>query len=341
MEYICKPYIPEEGKVYEAFIKVIKHKFKQMNKDNLVLIGQSHGWVYKYVKELNYNFKDSYVNCGLLLRIFREIVFRCNLPGKALFYNKDVICNDKVLLVNASLITHEYIKWLHDKCHNCKIILVYTNPVNPNYSPNFFLDSWCTKWTSDKDDAIKYNMHLFEGGGYFPQWKATKVAPIYDVFYIGKDKARLERLHQIERDMNDHGVKTMFYITWNRGWQKKKDGIHKPFLPYERVLDYIGKSKAILHLLDGAQNGITLRIQESLIHKVKLITDDVNITSYDFYNSHNIFILGKDDMNNLRAFLDSPYENVESDFFRHAYYDQMIEEVVENSFKDFATSLEK
>ena len=46
-------------------------------------------------------------------------------------------------------------------------------------------------------------------------------------------------------------------------------------------------------------------------------------------------------MNNLRAFLDSPYENVESDFFRHAYYDQMIEEVVENSFKDFATSLEK
>ncbi len=311
-----------------------------MNKDNITIIGNSHGWSERYIREAGFNFVDAYKNHGMIYRIIREFFFRLRLPGKSLFYNKNAICADKILIVGDSLITYEYMEWLYKKCPTCKILLKYDNPVNPSYSPEGFSDEWCIKWTSDKDDAKKYHMFLFEGGGYLPQWKVTKVPPIYDVFYIGKDKKRLSRLRQIEKDMNEHGVKTMFYITWERGWQKKDDGIHKPFLPYEGVLNYIGKSRAILHLLEGAQNGITLRIQESLIHKIKLITDDMNIVDYDFYNPNNIFILGKDDMNNLRKFLDTPYEDVESDFFRHAYYEQMIEEVVESSVGSSAPDME-
>ena len=86
--------------------------------------------------------------------------------------------------------------------------------------------------------------------------------------------------------------------------------------------------------MEGAQNGITIRIQESLIHKVKLITDDVNIVKYDFYNPNNIFILGRDNMNGLKDFLDTPYEDVKSDFFKHAYYDQMIDEIVMGSYRN-------
>ena len=304
-----------------------------INKEEILFVGQPHDWSKKYICEAGYNYVDSYYDHGVLFRILREGFFRLKLPGKSLFYNKSVKCWDKTLIVGESLITYEYMKWLHSYCPTCRIILKYDNPVKPHYPPDGFLDSWCTKWTSDRNDAEKYHMHLFEGGGYMPQWKVVKSSPNYDVFYIGKDKHRLAKLRQIEKEMNDYGVKTLFYITWERGWQKKDDGIHKPFLPYEDVLEYIGKSKAILHLLDGAQSGITLRIQESLIHKVKLITDDRNIVSYDFYNPNNIFILGIDHMDRLRSFLDTPYEDVESDFFRHAYFDQTIEEIIEPRIK--------
>ncbi len=305
-----------------------------MNKNDIVIIGNSTGWSYNYLNEAGYQFADAYKNHGIIFRIIRELFFRYRIPGKRYFYNETINFEGKILVVGDSLITYDFMEWLYNRCPTCKIILKYDNPVNPNYSPDGFKDEWCVKWTADIDDAKKYNMHLYQGGGYMPQWKVKKTTPIYDVFYIGKDKNRLDRLRQIEEDMNNHGIKTMFYITWPRGWQKKDDGIHKPMLPYEGVLDYIGKSKAILHLLDGAQHGITLRIQESLIHKVKLITDDDSIVSYDFYSPNNIFILGKDDMNNLRDFLDSPYEEVDSDFFRHAYYDQMMEEIISESMKN-------
>ena len=304
------------------------------NKDEIIIIGHKHGWSTKYIRESGYNFVDAYKNYGTVYRIIREVFFRLRLPGKKLFYNKEVEqYKDKILIVCDSLITYDYMRWLKKTCSSCRIILRYDNPVRANYNPNGFLDKWCTKWTSDVDDAKRYNMHLYNGGGYFRQWKITKRKPIYDVFYIGKDKNRLQKLRAIERDLQANGLKTMFYITWERSWQHKNDGIHKPFLPYESVLNYMGESKAILHLLDGAQHGITLRIQESLIHKIKLITDDKDIVKYDFYNPNNIFILGKDNLKDIRHFLDTPYEDVQSDFFQHAFYDQMISEVVNRSIK--------
>lgn len=304
------------------------------DKNKIIIIKQSDEWLYKYIQELGFQCKDSYKNHGLVFRLIREIFFRLKLPGKEYFYNWDVIDSNKIFVIGEGRITYEYIKWLHKKCPTCKMVMIYTNPVKPNYSPNGFLDRECVKWSSDKNDAIKYGMRLYEGGAYFPQWKVVKKEPEYDVFYVGKDKNRLEKIRQIENEMNEYGIKTKFYITWERSWQKKRDGIHSPFMPYEEVLKYVGKSKAILHLIEGAQKGLTLRIQESLIHKVKLITDDLDIVNYDFYNSNNIFILGKDNMENLRAFVDSPYVEVKSDFFKHVFYEDMVREIVADSFMD-------
>ena len=38
-------------------------------------------------------------------------------------------------------------------------------------------------------------------------------------------------------------------------------------------------------------------------------------------------------MNGLKDFLDAPYEDVKSDFFEHAYFDQMIDEIAERSYR--------
>ena len=298
-----------------------------IDKKDIVLIGNTRGWYSKCEMESGYVLVDPYINHGLLFRVLREAFFRLKLPGKSLFYNRKAICTNKILVVGEGLITYEYLNWLHKKCPTCRIILKYDNPVKSDYSPNGFPDEWCEKWTADNNDAINYGMNLYSGGGYFRQWKLNKTEPQYDVFYVGKDKGRLEQLNQLEAEFKSHDLKTLFYITWEHSWQKKDDGIHKQFLPYDEVLKYIGKSKAILHLIDGAQKGVTIRIQESLIHKVKLITDDIDIIDYDFYHPNNIFILGKDNMDDLKAFLDLPYVEMESQFYKHAYYDQMIEEI--------------
>ncbi len=257
-----------------------------IDKNKVVIIGNAHGWYSKAIRESGYKLVEMYRGKKTLLRAIREVFFRFNLPAKSIFFNKEAIMSNKIIITDDSA-TYNYMEWLHKKCQSCMIAIRYENPINPKYPPDGFNDSWCQKWTLDKEDAMKYNMHYLESGGYFRQWTIEKNDIEYDVFYVGKDKGRLEKLRQIENALQNEGLKTMFYITWERGWQKKEDGIHKPFIPYERILDYIGKSHAILHLIDGAANGITIRIQESLIHKKKLITDDESISQYDFYNPNN------------------------------------------------------
>ncbi len=301
-----------------------------LEKESIHIIYVKHAWLVPYIEKLGYKVYNPYRGNTFLLRVIREIWFKFKLPFKWLFYNKCCVTKNKTIVIYESLITKDFLEWLHSNCSNCRYLLLYTNKVTGNVTPDQIAGDWCEKWTCDKDDAKKYGIRVFTGGGYLPQWTVNKDKVEYDVFYIGKDKNRLDKLLKIEKDMKERGINTMFYITWEKSWKRKKDGIHRPFLPYDDVLKYIGKSRAILHLLEGAQAGITLRIQESLIHKIKLITDDVDIVKYDFYNSNNIFILGKDDMNNLKEFLDTPYVDLETDFFKHAFYDEMLEEIIKS-----------
>ena len=82
-------------------------------------------------------------------------------------------------------------------------------------------------------------------------------------------------------------------------------------MPYKEVLENLGKSKAILHLSQGAQYGITMRIMESLIHNIKLITDCSYLVNYDFYNENNI-------------------EKVDAKVLEHIYFEDMLKYIVKN-----------
>jgi hypothetical protein len=62
--------------------------------------------------------------------------------------------------------------------------------------------------------------------------------------------------------------------------------------------------------VDSRQTGLTLRPMESIFFEKKLITNHLTISDYDFYDKSNIFILGKDDLNNLSYFLKQPYNRL-------------------------------
>lgn len=287
-------------------------------------------WFIPALKEVGFHIACPYHENGLLLRLLREFFFRFKLPFKKVWY-KNIEKPYTCFFISASLITVDYITWIKSNHPNARVVLFYLNKVDERrYNPFNIPTSLCDKWTIDRDDAAKYGMHLWTGGEYFPKWKKEKSESDYDVFYIGKDKNRFETLQTLEKDMNQLGLKTLFYITWKHKWQKN-DGIHKQFLPYEDVLDLIANSKAILHLIDGAQKGITIRVQESLIHRKKLITDDIDIVNYDFYHPNNIFVLGKDRLEELPRFIELPYVYVETEFFKHPYFEDLIIE----TFTDF------
>ena len=98
----------------------------------------------------------------------------------------------------------------------------------------------------------------------------------------------------------------------------------KDFVPYEDYLKLLVKTKTILDIVDGNQSGLTLRCMEALFFNKKLITNNLDIENYDFYNPKNVFILGKDDMNNIKQFIDSPYELVDEKIVNYYDFDEWI-----------------
>lgn len=292
--------------------------------NNIRFIMPKHSFTYSFVEKSGYDIAEPYIGNSWIPRIAREVFFRLNLPGKRVWYNKKNANGKPICFLLESLITPDYVNWLHEKNPNSRIILLYENPVTAATDPNLFSDDICEKWSTDINDCKKYNMRLYNGGAYFKINQVVKKEPKYDVFYIGRDKGRMSQLQQLEKKFNDLGLTTYFYITAIRRISLRMNKNLKPIIPYDKVLDILGESRAILHLSDGCQKGITYRIEESLIHKIKLITDDKDIMQYDFYHPDNIFILGKDDYNSLPDFLNKPYVEVDSSFFNNCYFEDAV-----------------
>lgn len=286
-----------------------------------------YGFYNQLIKEAGYDIRNPYKGNVLLLRIFREIHFRLNLPFKSIWYSKENITNKDFIIVYDPLIISDYMKWLKEMNPRSKIILSYINKINTKNSPDHFKDEWCNKWTGDVEDSQRYGIHLYEGIAYFRKYKIIKDSPLYDIFYVGKDKGRLAYLLQLENSLQSMGLKTYFYIVAEKKWFYRPNKNYKPFMPYSQVLKELSRTKAILHLTNGGQDGITIRVMESLVFGIKLITDNSRLMQYDFYNPDNIFILGIDNIEKLPEFLTKPYAQVQSKYFEHIYFEDMIQYV--------------
>lgn len=295
-----------------------------MKTNKIHFIMPKHSLTYKEIERAGYSIAQNYRGNTMPFRLLRELHFRFGLPGKSIWYNQKNRKLSGTIILYESLVIPDYVKWLYSNNPDSRIILFYENLSNKYNSPNNISRNWCEMWTADKNEAKEFKINWYSGGGYFKHWKVIKKVPDIDLFYIGKDKNRLETLKMIEDECNKRGVKTYFYITQDRNY-KKTDSYHKPFLPYKEVLEYLGRTKAILHLSNGCQSGVTMRIEESLIHEIKLVTDDLDIVNYDFYNPNNFFVIGLDDWDKLPNFLTTEYVHQDSSFFNSAYFDDFVQ----------------
>ena len=106
-------------------------------------------------------------------------------------------------------------------------------------------------------------------------------------------------------------LESKFHITPVRKKAKGYEKWYKNRMPYNEVLQYIEKSKAILDYVSDNQSGLTLRPLEAMFFRKKLITNDISIINRDFYKKENIFILGKDDISDLVDFLNNDYVKID------------------------------
>lgn len=298
------------------------------NNVNTLFIMASKGYARKTIEEKGIRAVSPYFGDNGFLRILREICFRIFFLPKVQWYNKSFLDeNYKFIIIIDVNITRHYLKWIIKKFPEAQINFLYDNMVGMarNISPKKIPDT-IRVWTYDDYDARKYNIFLQKNYWVREMIFQQRKTPIYDVFFVGRDKGRRQKLLELEKELQEMGLKTKFIITKNGKLSREKSYYQKP-ISYEQVIEYDTQSRSILNIVMENQEGVTMRDMESIAIGVKLITTNRNIINKDCYNKNNIFILGMDDLRNLPDFLNKKFIDVWKDIKDRHTFDAMLDEL--------------
>lgn len=151
----------------------------------------------------------------------------------------------------------------------------------------------------DKDDCKRHGL-IYHPTVYSKQHISPKPSSFnqYDVFFIGKDKGRLNLLIDIAKKLTEMGLKCKFIVLGD----SHKNKIHSPHIEYidkmvkyPVILEYISKSKCLLELLQDGAVGQTYRTLEAISYNKILLTNNVSIKDSDIFDPNYIHIFSSAD----------------------------------------------
>lgn len=304
------------------------------NKENTVFIMVPTSYNTIGVKQEGLTVYRPYKDKSLFGRVIRELWFRVPFLSNRKWYNDAIISdNVKYILIKDPLITADYLVWLHEQLPDAQINFTYGNMVGkgkhllPDQIPDFV-----RVWTYDDHDARKYHLSLFPY--YIDREKMhAKKEPEFDVFFVGRDKGRGEWLLELEKQLQELGLKTKFIITRDGRFSEKKS-YYQSEISYEQVLDYDSKSRAILNVTMKNQEGITMRDIEATALNIKLITTNKHIVDKDLYNPNNVFVLGERSISEIVDFVRSEPDPIPEDLIEKHSFKHRLDVITRTDYRD-------
>lgn len=275
---------------------------------------------FKYIKDSN--LYEIYRDRNKIDILLRKIISRLNNNLLNQFFGKwkKNLKNTDVVIFTDNPYRSQMAKYVKKKS-NCKVILYYWNVINENNKKILKDKNIDEIWTFDENDSKKYNIKFFPQFYYncIEKSKLSGNTPNYDCIFLGAVKDRKNEILDVKKILDEENIKTYFKIVYNKN----------DFIEYSEYLDLITKTRAIIDIVGESQRGLTLRVLEALYYSKKLITNNKNIKKYDFYNKNNIFIIGEDDKNNLKNFINAKFDTMGQEKYIKKYsYENWINTLV-------------
>jgi hypothetical protein len=194
--------------------------------------------------------------------------------------------------------------------------------------------------TFDPLDAKKYSMYfrpLFYTEGFD---SPAEIAYTYDLSFIGtvhsdRYKVVYSLLEQLPPD-----TRTFIYLYLQAPWMydlrrlftNTVDGANRKEFHFEPLSKHIVQatffsSRAVLDIQHVNQRGATMRTMEALGSKRKILTTNLSLRDYDFYNPVNIQIIDRKAPRLSHDFLQTPYQSLPEDIRQKYSIRQWIREV--------------
>lgn len=215
---------------------------------------------------------------------------------------------------------------------NCTLIFYTWDSFTNHSHPLKILKYFDKKFTFDSDDAIKYGLAfrpLFFLDAYRDIRHVKNEDIEYDLLFLGT--AHSDR-YTISRNIVEwckknrlksfcyyfmHGRLVYFYKRiFDKTFQEfNYEKLSFKSLNTEEILELYNKSNVILDINHPGQKGLTMRTFESIGAEKKLITTNTEIKKYSFYNSNNIYIIDRNNIQLERSFFESKYQKIDDELY--------------------------
>ena len=110
-----------------------------------------------------------------------------------------------------------------------------------------------------------------------------------DLLFVGWAKGRYKLLKSIYDHLTSRGVNCQFYLTKLDEDVPKESGIHTAdWVPYGQYTALLKRAKCLLDIVPKDTDCNTLRVNEALSYKCKILTNNTKIVFEEFYDPKSI-----------------------------------------------------
>lgn len=213
------------------------------------------------------------------------------------YVNQIPVDCDYILMAESFHLSYSqsFLQSLRNQRPIAKLCFVFSNPVG-NYNLekiNSMRDNYDIIITFAKDDAEKYGFQYCEVLPYRLPDAVNNVGIESDVFFVGKNKGRLNQILSIYEKLKEQELTCKFYIVGVENQEQKygEDIVYNHPISYEEVLKHVQKTRCILEILQEGCNYVSMKTCEAIHYHKKLLTTNKYANQSYLYNEQYIRII--------------------------------------------------
>lgn len=168
-----------------------------------------------------------------------------------------------------------------------------------------------TIFSYDKRDVEKYNFRFLTNYIFDDEINQNQITNT--AFNISSFDNRFSFLEKLANYLLENQVSFRFIVKKKKLCNHNTIEICNEYLPINEVKEIISKSLVMVDLQKENQYGLSFRVFEALGYNKKLITNNQDIITYDFYNDNNIFVITNENYQIPLAFFQTDYHEIDSE----------------------------
>ena len=238
---------------------------------------------------------------GTINRIHTSVSLnsKFDLPMKSVWYkgyvkNIPVSDNEQYILLfcesNRLSYDQNFVRWVKNYFKAAKTVFFFMNSVVqlPRGRVEYVDRTFDYVVSYDKNDCKKYGWHYY-CGVYCKSNNVVENDSEYDVFFIGRNKNRIEELKSAYSYFSSLGLRCDFYIIDVPSAYVDNCGIHyNQMLAYDEVLRKVQNSRILYENVQNNQSGCTLRTYEAIAYKKLLVTNNLTLKETRLFDDYNM-----------------------------------------------------